>query len=81
MQIRSADKRPVTISLFGKDAWHGSLEANKLQPIAIRHVELPPGDTILFFHSDLPPTLSGLENRRKISFGVWNFEVKVVATH
>ncbi len=74
-RVRSIDDRDIVASIGGKDIWRSILKANEFEDVSIHKIELPPGDTILLFHSDRAATRSKMNLQRRVTFCLWDLEI------
>jgi hypothetical protein len=79
--LRAADRREAIVILGDKVAWRGALEPAVVQPVVLRDLVLPPGDTVLIFRSDRPAAYPGNADRRRLTFMVRDLEIDVKARH
>jgi len=73
--LRSDDRREAIVESGGKVLWRGILEPAQVLPVSLGEIDLPPGDTVLFFTSDRPPAYPGNGDARRLTFSVRGLEI------
>jgi hypothetical protein len=75
LALSGDDERSAIVTLGGKTAWSGKLKHAAENWAAFSGVVLKPGDTVLLFQSDRPPTAAGGVDSRQVTFSVRDFKV------
>jgi hypothetical protein len=74
-KARSTDGRDAIVILGGKVVWQRTLKRAEVKSATLADVVLPPGDTVILFHSDRPPAFPGNDDRRRLTFMVRDLEI------
>jgi hypothetical protein len=75
--LATVNSRTATVTLNGKVVWRGGLRRAYDNQAAITGVELPPGDTVLFFQSDRPAVSLAGDDNRLFAFSVRNLKISL----
>ena len=73
--MATLEPRTVTVTANGIPAWSGEIMPARYSPISIAGLVLPPGDTVLVFHSDQPASSPTPGDRRRLAFSVRNLKI------
>ncbi len=74
--LKSNDRRDVTLSTGGKKIWSGPADRVR-RGTTIRQVRLEPGDTIWRFETDRPAEAPNHEDPRKVTFSIRNLQIRL----
>lgn len=74
-RLHSADPREAIVKSADKVLWSGMLDPSDAQSALIPGLVLVPGDTVLQFQSDRPPTYPGNNDRRRLTFSIRGLEI------
>jgi hypothetical protein len=74
-RVRAVDSRSAIVSIGDKVMWQLALKPAKVNPVNLSDIVLPPGDTVMLFHSDRPPAYPGNSDRRRLTFMVEDLEI------
>jgi hypothetical protein len=74
-RLRAVDLRGATVTLNGRVVWSGLLQPAEVRKAKLAGVELPPGDTVLYFKSDRPSANPGNDDPRSLTFSVRDLEI------
>jgi len=72
--MATLEPRSITVTANGVRAWTGEIMPGRYTDISIAGLVLPPGDTVIVFHSDQPATQTP-GDRRRLAFSVRNLKV------
>ncbi len=73
---RAVDARRITAAFDGREVWQGAL-APRVTPVDLGSVLIQPGEHVLAFTSERPGVKPSLEDRRTLSFALYDLEVAV----
>jgi hypothetical protein len=71
----TVNDRHVTVKTGTVVLWQGALKPANDNPAAIVGLVLPPGDTVLEFHSDLPPVRASASDARLFAFSLRDLKI------
>jgi hypothetical protein len=77
LALSGDDERSAIVRIGGADAWSGRLRHAAENWASLPGVVLAPGDTVLLFTSDRPPTGAGGGDSRRVTYAVRDFKVVV----
>jgi hypothetical protein len=74
-EVRAVDAREAIVILGGKVVWRWALKPAEVKPATLHDLVLPPGDTVILFHSNRPAAFPGNVDRRRLTFMVRDLEI------
>ncbi len=74
-KIKAADSRNVTLSSGNEILSRTALKPYIFENIDLPAIELPPGDTVFLFHSDRPARAPDENDKRLLTFSLWELRV------
>ena len=77
-KIKAADSRNVTLSSGNKILSRTALKPFIFENIDLPKIELPPGDTVFLFQSDRPPKAPDENDKRLLTFSLWELRVVLI---
>ena len=73
--MATLEPRTVRVTANGVPAWTGEITPGGYTPLSITGLVLPPGDTVLVFHSDQPASSPTPGDRRRLAFSIRNLKI------
>jgi hypothetical protein len=76
--LATVSPRDASLTIDGSVVWHDSLKPACDNEAVVPGIELPPGDTVLLFQSDLPGTPPSASDPTPLVFSIRDLKVKLM---